>query len=755
MRTGKRFTQKAGNAVLLAHEAAAQLGHSYVGTEHLLLGLSLEEEGLAARLLRARGLGSDRLSDLTTAAVGWGSPGTPAAGLSQRARQAIALAGQEAAGEPGRRVGTQHLLLGLLRLPDCTAAQLLQTAHIPRESLYRAIRSPAPAAPKPLPILRPLPTALLPYGQDLTALAMLDRFDPVIGREAELERLVQILSRRRKNNPCLVGAAGVGKTAVAEGLALRLARGQVPQSLLGKRLFSLELSGLLAGARYRGDFEERLRTVLDAVRRTGDVILFVDEIHNIVGTGAADGSLDAANLLKPALSRGEFQLIGATTTEEYRKHIESDSALERRFQPLVIREPAPEIAIDILAGLRERYARHHAVTICDEAVRAAVELSVRYIHDRCLPDKAIDLLDEAASRTRLHAPAETQPTVDAAAIAQVVAEWTGIPAGKLSRAEGDALLRLEQRLRRRVIGQDEAVSTVAKAIRRSRLGLGDPRRPLGSFLFLGPTGVGKTELARALAEALFGAPDAMIRLDMSEYAEKHSVSRLLGAPPGYIGHDSGGQLTEAVRRRPYSLILLDEIEKAHPDIWDLLLQILDEGRLTDSRGRTVNMKHCILVLTGNTGAEILSGTSRPLGFAAGAETDDKARRRQVRQLLEKQFRPELLGRLDEIVLFRPLCPDAARDIARLLLEQLFHRLDAAGVRLRVSEDALTALAQQGYDPRRGARPLRHLIRKQLEDPLAEMLLDGRLQRGGSALVLLENGAPVIRAVPAGCRDNNG
>ncbi len=811
MRSADRFTQKASLAITKAQEAATALGHSYVGTEHLLLGLTAEEQGLAAQLLCKRGLDKNQLYLMAARFAGQGVPGLPSMGLTPGARQVIEAAVQECARLRHSHVGTEHLLLGILATPESTASRLLEEAGLDLDQLYRltlALFGAGGELPKPsrqTQTGRPAGTrradtkTLDQYGRDLTELALLGRCDPVIGRDREIDRLVQILSRRSKNNPCLVGEPGVGKTAVAEGLAQRLAKGAVPEDLRGKRLISLDLGSMLAGTKYRGDFEERVKAALREIQRAGDIILFVDEIHNIVGAGAAEGSIDAANILKPALSRRELQLVGATTLEEYRRHIEKDAALERRFQPLVVEEPDPETAQMILLGLRPRYEAHHHLHITDAAIQAAVDLSSRYIHDRFLPDKAVDLMDEAASRVRLAAqrPSADLPELEkqldaiirekeeavnsqdfeqAAAlrdrerqqreilrqarensstaqlqvttpdIAAVVAEWTGIPAGTLTRAEEERLLQMEELLHRRVIGQDEAVQAVAKAIRRGRVGLRDPRRPIGSFLFLGPTGVGKTELCKALAEAMFGEEKAIIRLDMTEYMEKHSVSKLIGSPPGYVGYDDGGQLTEAVRRRPYSVVLFDEIEKAHEDIWGLLLQILDDGRLTDSRGRTVDFRNTILVMTSNVGARTLTDRRPALGFAAvGDETSlADSQREAVMTQLRQAFRPEFLNRVEETILFRPLSRGEIRAIAQQMLEQLQSRLEALDIGLSITDAALAYLAERGFDPAYGARPLRRTIRGALEDPAAEMLLDGRLRRGVKAVADVDEDRLVIR-----------
>ena len=810
MRSADRFTQKANLAITRAQRAAAELGHSYVGSEHLLLGLAAETEGLAARFLRERDLDEAHIRALTIATAGRGASGPPWEGLTPRAHQVIEAAAGEAAALGHPSVGTEHLLLGILRCPDCTAARLLTASGLEPEKLYRDLRallqgSGSPRSQRPAPPEKPArrgdTRALDQYSRDLTELALLGRFDPVIGREKEIGRVIQILSRRSKNNPCLVGEPGVGKTAVAEGLALRMARGEVPEPLRGKRLLSLDLGSMLAGTKYRGDFEERVKSVLREVQRAGDVILFLDELHTIVGAGAAEGAMDAANIIKPVLGRGELRVVGATTSEEYRRHIEKDAALERRFQPVVVREPDRDTAVAILTGLRERYELHHGLRISDGAIHAAVELSSRYIHGRFLPDKAVDLMDEAASRVRLsrtppqghleqmekeldavirskeaavrsqeyakaeqllrqenarrdalrRARASSGPglTVDAQDVAAVVSEATGIPAGALDQGEGERLLHLEERLHLRVVGQDRAVRAVAQAIRRSRVGLRDPGRPVGSFLFLGPTGVGKTELCKALAEILFGEESAMIRLDMTEFMEKHTVSRLIGAPPGYVGCDDGGQLTEAVRRRPYSVVLLDEIEKAHEDVWGILLQILDEGRLTDSRGRTADFRNAVLVMTSNVGARTIVSRRPALGFApeGGAEKSREKLEAAVLEELRQVFRPEFLNRIDETIVFQQLSRAELRAVARQMLARLAARLEEMDVELTLTDAALDLLADRGFDPMWGARPLRRAIRSALEDPAAEMLLDGRLAPGSRALADVDAGELVLR--PAG------
>ncbi len=806
-----RFTARAKIAIEKAQEAAEALGHSYVGSEHLLLGILREDGGQGARILKDNGMTDALLTARVEKAVGRGQPAAAPQGLSPGAQRAIRLA----IGDAGRLghgfVGTEHRLMGLLREGDCTAARILSEAGADPNKRYsdvvrlfvpdaRERVSPPPrgvqtAAPVRGAVRRGDTRTLDQYSRDLTELAERGRLDPVIGRERELRRVLQILSRRGKNNPVLIGEPGVGKTAVAEALAQRMAGACVPEALRGKRLVALDLSGMLAGTKYRGDFEERVRLVLKEVQRVGNVLLFIDELHTIVGTGAAEGAIDVANILKPALSRGEVQVIGATTPDEYRKHIEKDPALERRFQPVKVEEPTAEESMEILRGLRERYEAHHALRISDAAIEAAVRLSVRYLTDRFLPDKAIDLVDEAcaAARMEIQPPGDLQgaqariaalslerdaavleqnyelaallrdreqterETLDALRsqytrgadgqfgigpeeVAAVLSDWTGIPVTSLTRDESARLLSMEEMLHRRVVGQDEAVAAVSRAIRRGRVDLRDPKRPVASFLFLGPTGVGKTELCRALAEAVFGDERAMIRVDMSECMEKHSVSRLIGAPPGYVGFEEGGYLTEKVRRKPYSVVLFDELEKAHPDVLNLLLQIMDEGRLTDAQGHCADFRNCILIMTGNVGGRRLSGEQPPLGFGSGdAAAREEETRRNVEGELKNMFRPEFLGRIDETIFFRRLTREDAAEITRRQLRELTERASAAGVALRCTEEAVQALTEHGFDAQTGARPLRRLIRTRVEDALAEMLLRGALAAGDAAEVTVRDG----------------
>ncbi len=789
----KRFTDKANTALNLALEGAREMGHTYIGTEHLLLGLLREGSGVAAVVLGARGITVMRYTERILAAQTGGAYSTlTPEDFTPRAKAAMEAALTDAAMAGQRFAGTEHLLAAILRDDTSVAVRLLTLLDGHPEELLGDLSkivggqgtSPGPSKPGGK---NHSPT-LSQYGRDLTALARSGGLDPVIGREQEIARVIQILCRRTKNNPCLIGEPGVGKTAVAEGLAQRIASGQVPEPLRDKRLLTLDLTGMVAGTKYRGDFEERVKNVIAEVGRAGDVLLFIDELHNLIGAGAAEGAVDAANILKPVLARGELQLVGATTIAEYRRHIEKDAALERRFQPVTVEEPTPDQARAILTGLRDKYEAHHRVRIGEDALQAAVELGVRYIPDRFLPDKAIDLMDEAAARVRLRqqeAPPEVcrmeqtlsrlsaekrsaigqqdfegaarirdeerklarqlndrldcweqdrldadhTDQVGAADVAAVVSGWTGIPVQQVSHGESDRLQRLEEILHRRLVGQEEAVSAVARAVRRGRVGLRDPNRPGGSFVFLGPTGVGKTELCKALAEALFGDEKAIIRLDMSEYMEKHAVARLIGSPPGYVGHEEGGQLTEAVRRRPYAVVLFDEIEKAHPDIFNLLLQLLEDGHLTDTQGRRVDFRNTLVILTSNVGGRRLTGQGQ-VGFSpTGAEMDPDRVRSEAMGELKKLFRPELLARIDEVVVFNPLTREQVTTIAKKRLLTLCKRLQDMGYPCDIHPDTPAWLAREGYDPANGVRPLRRLIQTRLEDPLAERILSGAYQKG--------------------------
>ena len=806
-----RFTERAKTAIEKAEAAAQTLGHSYVGSEHLLLGIIREDAGQGARVLKQNGMTDAVLTARVEQQVGRGDPTAPAQGLSPRARRIIELAIGDAGRLGHNFVGTEHLLMGLVRESESTGAAILTGAGADLNKIYSDVlglfgsgQRPAPPPPRPgagtavlTRTARRGDTKMLDqFSRDLTELAERGRLDPVIGREKALRRVMQILTRRSKNNPVLIGEPGVGKTAIAEALAQKCVRGEAPEGLRGKRIVSLDLSAMLAGTKYRGDFEERVKTVLREVQRCGDIILFIDEVHTIVGTGAAEGAIDTANILKPALSRGEVQLIGATTPEEYRKTIEKDAALERRFQPVTVEEPTAEESEAILRGLRERYEAFHGLSITDGAITAAIRLSVRYLGGRFLPDKAIDLIDEACAAVRMahlgppeelraleaqaealsgeknaavlaqdyeHAAAlrdkeqsvrraleelrghwdETggRGAVGAEDVAAVLSGWTGIPVTALTEDETQRLLRMEEVLHRRVVGQDEAVSAVARAVRRGRAGLQDPRRPIGSFLFLGPTGVGKTELCKALAEAVFGDENAMISLDMSEYMERHSASKLLGAPPGYVGYDDGGHLTERVRRRPYSVVLFDEIEKAHEDVFNVLLQIPDEGRLTDSQGRRADFRNTVVVMTGNVGARCIAGGGQPLGFAEapdGAQREAETKK-QVLTELKRTFKPELLNRIDDVIVFRRLTLRDMDEITRRALSDAAGRAAGAGVTLRYDDASVAALAAAGFDPEHGARPLRRALRQYVEDPVAELLLRRELHPGDSAVLAVREG----------------
>ena len=736
MKNNEKFTEKAETAIEQARLAACSLGHSYVGTEHLLLGIVREGAGLGAKILRDRGISEKKLGDAISSAAGLGMPGAPTQGLTRHAWEAIEKAASDAAALHHNYVGTEHLLLGILRQPDCGGAKAITATGGDLNEIYTDIMSIFGSSSKPKPtqtggvrtVGKHAETRVLDqYSRDLTAMAASGCIEPVIGRGEEISRSVQILSRRRKNNPVLIGEPGVGKTAVAEGIAMHIANGDAPENIRSKRLVSLDMPALLAGTKYRGDFEERVKAVLKDVKKAGDVILFIDEMHTIIGAGSAEGAIDAANILKPALGRGEVQIIGATTPEEYRRHIEKDAALERRFQPVRIDEPDREQTMQMLRGARQALEEHHGVKISDSALTAAVELSIRYINDRFLPDKAMDLTDEAAARVHVAGGG----FVTAEDIAEVVSVWTGVPVSSLNSDEKERLRDMEKLLHRRVIGQSEAVTAVSRAIRRGRVGLSDPDRPIGSFLFLGPTGVGKTELCRALAEAVYGEEKAMIRLDMSEYMEKHAVSKLIGSPPGYVGYEDGGQLTEKVRRRPWSVVLFDEIEKAHEDVWGILLQIMDDGHLTDSAGRRVDFRNTIIVMTSNIGAEALTDGRRRLGFdaAEGKEAVEAERRRRVNEELRRTFRPEFLNRIDETIIFRSLSREETRTITERMLGQVSQRFAEKGMSLYIPSEVIDALAERGYDEKYGARPLRRTIRSCIEDNAAELVLEGELCEG--------------------------
>jgi ATP-dependent Clp protease ATP-binding subunit ClpC len=797
-----KFTDRARKVLTLAQDEAQRFNHNYIGTEHLLLGLVREGEGVAARVLENMNVELAKVRTAVEFIIGRGDrPVVGEVGLTPRAKRVIELAIDEARRLGHNYIGTEHLLLGLVREGEGIAAGVLESLGVNLDKVrHEVIRvlsqssSVGPAQETKRTSKTPTVDAL---GINLTDAARAGKLDPVIGREKEIERVIQILGRKQKNNPALIGEPGVGKTAIAEGLAHRIVAGDVPDILLNKRVLTLDIGSLVAGTKYRGEFEERLKKIIEELRNTNDAVLFIDELHTLVGAGAAEGAIDAANILKPPLARGELQCIGATTLDEYRKYIERDAALERRFQPVMVEEPTMEQAIDILMGIRERYEQHHKVTITDDAVKAAVDLSIRYITDRHLPDKAIDLIDEAASRVRLrHASAppplrEAQrelervskekdaainsqeyesaaklreseaevrervdtlrdawqstvagesPTVDEEEVAQIVAMWTGIPVTRISEAESERLLHMEDALHQRVIGQQEAIEIVAKAVRRARAGLKDPKRPIGSFIFLGPTGVGKTELAKALAEFMFGSEDSLIKIDMSEFMERHNVSRLVGAPPGYVGFDEGGQLTEAVRRKNYAVVLLDEVEKAHPEVFNILLQILEDGQLTDAKGRRVDFRNCIIIMTSNLGAKQLQ-TGSSLGFRAVADSDAAREqnsydimREKVQAELKQNFRPEFLNRIDATVVFRTLTMDEIRLIVDLMLKRVREQLKAQEMHLEVSQSAKDHLIKLGWDPAYGARPLRRVIQNLIEDVLAEHLLLGRYEPGSTIIV---------------------
>ena len=740
MRGSERFTQRASTAITKAHDAAMGMGHSYVGTEHLLLGIIREGEGLGARILTDNALTDAVLTRMVTETVGRGVPGAPEQGLSPRARHVIELAAEDANRLGHCYVGTEHILMGILREADSAGARIIVASGGDLNKIYTDIMDvfgrpeykPRPQQSTPRSQTRRAADTktLDQYGRDLTELAVGGKMDPVIGRDREIERAIQILSRRSKNNPVLIGEPGVGKTAVAEGLAQRISDGNVPEDLQNKRIVSVDLTAMLAGTKYRGDFEERVKCVLHEVQRAGNVILFIDELHTIVGAGSAEGAIDAANILKPALGRDELQIIGATTLEEYRKYIEKDAALERRFQPVRIAEPTPEQSLLILRGLRERLEAHHRLHITDDALRKAITLSVRYIGDRWLPDKAIDLVDEACAAVRIRAEREGEkdPVLSRKEIARVVAQASGVPAERVGEKERERLARLEERLNAEVVGQSRAVAAVAGAIRRSRTGLGEPGRPIGAMLFLGPTGVGKTALAKALAESWFGSEKALLKFDMSEYQEQHTVARLLGAPPGYLGHDEGGQLTEAVRRRPYSVVLFDEIEKAHPDIQNVLLQMLEDGQLTDSMGRKADFRNTIVLLTSNLGARFLAGQSAPLGFGAGSEAAFEKQSEAAVAEAKKWFRPELVGRLDELIVFRPLEEQSLCSIAEKLLGQLEERAARSGYQLTHTARVGPALAAKAHSPY-GARELRRQVDRAVEQAFADQIASGSVSLG--------------------------
>lgn len=798
-----KFTNSAQSVIEIANNIAIELGHNYIGTEHLLYGLTKEESGVASKVLENQNVTSDSVLEEIEDLIGREEEAINSTlGFTPRTKRVIENAFREARKLGSDYIGTEHLLIGIMREADSIAVRIMLDLGVNPQKLYNEIvkvlnddeelgvASNKETTNKHTGSFNATPT-LNQFGTDLTKQATEGKLDPVIGRKDEIERVIQILSRRTKNNPCLIGEPGVGKTAVVEGLAEKIVSGDVPELLKNKRVVTIDISSMVAGAKYRGDFEERIKKSLNEVKKAGDVILFIDEIHTIVGAGSAEGAIDAANILKPLLARGEIQLIGATTLNEYRKYIEKDAALERRFSPVNVLEPSSEDTIQILKGVRDKYEAHHNVKITDAAIEAAVKLSVRYVNDRFLPDKAIDLIDEAASRIRLKTYSEPEDlkkleekiskldqekedairvqkfetaaklrdeeralreklekekekwknkktksvtTLTDEDIAEVIASWTGIPTSKITQDENKRLKNLENTLHKRVIGQNEAVEAVAKAIRRGRVGLKDPKRPIGSFLFLGPTGVGKTELSKALAEALFGSEDAMIRVDMSEYMEPHSVSKLIGSPPGYVGFDDGGQLTEKIRRKPYAVILLDEIEKAHPDVMNMLLQILEDGRLTDAQGRTVNFKNTVIIMTSNVGARLITDKNT-LGFSNVENTNDNDYeniKKDVMGELKKQFRPEFINRIDEIIVFHKLTDEEIGQIIDIMLKEVENRLTDQNIKLKVDKSVKELIAKKGVDKAFGARPLRRSIQSMLEDKVAEEILEGNLRPGDNA-----------------------
>ena len=803
-----KFTRQAKAALQIAESAARSWKHSYIGTEHILVGLLKEQEGTAGKILEEFGVDPKKLETLITQLIAPSGVlvAEKAAGYSPRAQRIKEQAVKEAEKQKDEQAGTEHLLLAMLRETDCVGTRLLYTMGVNIQKLYSAVLSAAEIdsnstleelqmQKKQKENKNSTTPTLDQYSRDLTAMAADGRLDPVVGREKEIARLIQILSRRTKNNPCLVGEPGVGKTAIVEGLAQRIISGMVPDSVQNKRVVVLDLSGMVAGSKYRGEFEERIRNVINEVRSNQGILLFIDELHTIIGAGGAEGALDASNILKPSLSRGEIQLIGATTLEEYRKYIEKDAALERRFQPITVEEPSEEETLEILKGLRPYYEQHHGVAIEDSALEAAVKMSVRYINDRFLPDKAIDIIDEAASKVRLGGYHVT-PEIDAleiklreiqkdkekavkaadlsmakelqarqneieaeidgykekeerrkkrkkisvteSSVADIISDWTKIPVQRLTEGETRRLARLEKELHKRVIGQDEAVKSVAQAVKRGRIGLKDPNRPIGSFLFLGPTGVGKTELSKALAEAVFGSEQAMIRVDMSEYMEKHSVSKLIGSPPGYVGYDEGGQLSEKVRRNPYSVLLFDEIEKAHPDVFNILLQVLDDGHITDAHGRKVDFKQTIIIMTSNAGAQTIIEPKK-LGFMSNQdEKQDYDRMKSgVMEEVRRLFKPEFLNRIDEIMVFHPLNKSHIKKIVNIMLRKLEKRCrEQLEIELKITESVREFLAESGFDSKYGARPLRRAIQTKLEDPMANALLEGKIKRGETVRIQL-------------------
>ena len=812
----QRFTDDAQRVLSFAQEAALELGHDYVGTEHVLIGLIKVKNGVAAKALNELGLSAETIIEDVEEHIGRGNKKASSVYMTPRVKHVLELAVEVANHMNHNYVGTEHILLGLLSDGGGVAVGLLRNHNIRASDIVEVIRDILGSSDRTSHNSEDNQDSsslgnLADFGTDLNESAKQGKIDPVIGRDKEISRVIQILSRRTKNNPVLIGEPGVGKTAIAEGLAQRIVNGNVPEILRNKRIISLSISSMLAGAKYRGEFEERLKKAIDEVQKHDDMIIFIDEIHTLVGAGATEGAMDAANILKPALARGEFQVIGATTLDEYKKHIEKDAALERRFQPVLVGEPSEEDALEILRGLRDRYEAFHKAKITDEALEAAVSLSSRYITDRFLPDKAIDVVDEAASKVRMKvfsaAPdvkaletqlADVKKEKEAAVTAQefekaaemrdeekriekeindkkkaakensdaklvvtdediasVVAQWTGIPVSKIAQEESESLLHLEEELHKRVIGQDEAVVAVSKAVRRAWAGLKDPKRPIGSFLFLGPTGVGKTELARALAVALFGDETAMIRLDMSEYMEKHTVSRLVGAPPGYVGYEEGGQLTDAVRRKPYSVILLDEVEKAHADFFNILLQVLDDGRLTDSQGRTVDFRNTVIIMTSNLGANALRKSSPELGFLAAKKSDSasdaynevnfKEAKKSVMDAVKRHFRPEFLNRIDEMIVFHALTSNDLKQIVTILMDTVVKRLGDMGLSLEISPAAMDMLVKEGSDFSMGARPLKRAIQRLIEDPISDLILQGNAPEGATIKADVEDEHIIVKA----------
>ena len=803
-----KFTKKAEAALILAKECAVAFGHSYIGTEHILWGLAKEGTAIAASVLSSNGINEERVKEKILELIGGGDGTTSTLTYTPRTKRVLELSYAEARRMGQNFIGTEHLLIAILREGESVAVRILTDLGGDIRKLYESILSMLSedtplAASQSKPQATDLETPTLDqFGRDLTAMVREGKIDPVIGRDKEIERVIQILSRRTKNNPCLIGEPGVGKTAISEGLAHKIIDGNVPETLKDKRVVTLDLSSMVAGAKYRGEFEDRLKKSIEEIRNVGNVVLFIDELHTIVGAGAAEGAIDAANILKPLLARGEIQIIGATTLDEYRKHIEKDAALERRFQPITVDEPTQEEAIEILMGIRDKYEAHHKVEITDKAIEAAVKLSSRYINDRYLPDKAIDLIDEASSKVRLMsftAPPDLQDLerkiedlhkmkedaivsqefekaaslrdeenklkeelaakkdawqmenskntqiVTEEEIAGIIGSWTGIPVSRLAQEETERLKNMESVLHNRVIGQEDAVSAVSRAIRRGRVGLKDPKRPVGSFIFSGPTGVGKTELSKALAEALFGDESLMIRIDMSEYMEKHSVSRLVGSPPGYVGYDEGGQLTEKVRRKPYSVILFDEIEKAHPDVFNMLLQILDDGRLTDSTGRAVDFRNTVIIMTSNVGARDIVEPKR-LGFGSMEENskrDYEDMKKNVMTELKKTFRPEFINRIDEIIVFHPLSRDEIKKIGELMLNETAKRMAQNNISITFTDEVKEFLAEKGYDKVYGARPLKRTIQEHIEDKLAEAILDNKVKEGDSVTISYADGKITI------------